>query len=121
MKTTTLLLLFVSYITISCSKDVENISIKGTVYNKHTQKPLTNKNIQIEIECWKYGRSTDESYGEHEKKHVRVDSDGNYIVNFNKGAFVTFAISTNGFGYYIDNLYINSNENTHDINLIPLH
>lgn len=114
------LLIFISLIVISCTKDIENITIKGTVFNKHTQKPIKNKSIQIEIECWKYGRSTDESYGEHEKKFVKIDSNGNYSVSFNKGAFVTFQISSKGYGYYVDNLYIHRSEVSHNIDLIPL-
>ena len=109
-----------SILIISCQKDIENITIKGTLFDKSTHKPLKNKNIIIEIECWKYGNSPDESYNEHEKKYVKIDSNGNYTVNFNKGAFVTFQIFENGYSIYIDNLYINKKQHIHDIYLANL-
>ncbi|CAD0002256.1 hypothetical protein [Flavobacterium chungangense] len=118
-------ILLLSMFLISCTgKDVENITIKGTVFNKHTQKPIKNENIVIEIECWKYANSPDESYAEHEKKHVETDHNGNYTVSFNKGAFVTFNLGTNEHGGYFvnaSNLYINKSENIYNIYLIPIH
>ncbi|MEL1252979.1 hypothetical protein AAEO57_04265 [Flavobacterium sp. DGU38] len=115
-------ILLLSMFLISCTrKDIENVTIKGTVFNKTTDKPIKNKKIEIEIECWKYANSPDESYAEHEKKYIKTDSNGNYSVNFNKGAFVTFHVEENGFGRYVGKLYINKNEHTHDIYLIPLH
>lgn len=117
--------MFFSLVLISCSgKDVENVTIKGTVYNKLTDKPIKNSNITIEIECWKYANSPDESYAEHEKKYVKIDHNGNYEVNFNKGAFVTFNVGTNeqgGYSVHASNLYINKSENIYDIYLIPFH
>lgn len=102
---------------ISCTKDIENITISGTVLNKITLKPIKNKNIEIEVECWKYGKSTDESYAENEKKIVKIDKNGNYIVKFNKGAFVTFEISICGYNRFIDELYIHKKENVVDLKL----
>lgn len=106
---------------MACQKDVENITIKGIVFDKYTHKPIKNKIIGIKIECWKYGNSPDESYAEHEIKRIIVGSNGNYSVSFNQGAFVTFDVATDGYGRYINSLYVNNKEETHNIDLIPLH
>lgn len=66
-------LMFLSLVLISCvRKDVESVTIKGTVFNKQTDKPIKDSNITIEIVCWKYGNSPDESYAEHEKNMLKL-------------------------------------------------
>lgn len=114
--------MFFSLVLISCAgKDVENITIKGTIFNKHTNKPIKNSNITIEVECSKYDNSPDESYNDYEIKTVKIDADGNYSVSFNKGALIIFDVVMDGYSRYIDKIYINKKENTHDIYLIPVH
>ncbi len=118
-------LMFLSLVLISCEgKDVENVTIKGAVFNKQTDKPIKNGKLEIEIECWKYGNSPDESYNEHEIKFVKIDAEGEYSVSFNKGAFVTFRVGTNENGGYrrnVSSLYVKESKNIHDIYLIPVH
>lgn len=116
------LLLFIFLFIISCQKDVENITIKGIIFDTYTHKPIKNKVIGIEIVCWKYGNkhSSDPSYAEHELRRILVDSNGNYSVSFNQGALVTFDISTDGYGRYQKSFYIKNSEVTHNIDLIPL-
>ena len=115
-------LIFFSLVLISCAgKDIENVKIKGTVFNKQTDMPIKNSNITIEVECSKYDNSPDESYNDYEIKTVKIDADGNYSVSFNKGALVIFDVAVNGYSRYIYKLDISKSENTHDIYLIPLH
>jgi len=121
MKKILIFLLF-STIIISCSKDkdIDNIVIKGTLFNKYTHKPIKNKDIRIEIDCWKYGNSPDESYAEHQIKNIKIDSNGNYTVSFNKGAFIVFRVNTNEYGSHVSNLYVTKSKHTYDIELSPL-
>ena len=93
------LILIVFFSVLSCNKDVDGITIEGTIKSANNKEPV--KNVNVTVLCWKYGNTPDESYTEDETKTVSTDVNGKYKVTFDKGAFVEMKISLDG---YIDTL-----------------
>ncbi len=79
----------------SCNKDIQDLTIRGTVSNADTKEPIGG--VDVTIICWKYGNSPDESYSEKEIKIVKTDSEGKYKVNFDKGARIDVEVNVEGF------------------------
>jgi len=75
----------------SCNKDIQDVTIKGTVHSADNKEPISD--VDVTVICWKYGNSPDESYSESETKVVKTDKEGKYKVNFDKGAFVEVKVS----------------------------
>lgn len=79
----------------SCNKDVQDLTIQGTVYDADTKEPING--VDVKVICWKYGNSPDESYSEKETKVVKTDSEGKYKVNFDKGARIDVEVTLEGY------------------------
>lgn len=94
----------------SCNKDIQDITIKGTVSNAETKEPISG--VDVTVICWKYGNSPDESYSEDETKVIKTDIDGKYSVNFDKGAFVEVKVSLDGYimGHESQEIYKKENK-----------
>jgi hypothetical protein len=99
----------------SCSKDIQNITIIGSVTNADTKVPISG--MDVTVICWKYGNSPDASYSEDETKVVKTDNQGKYKVNFDKGAFVEVKVSLDGYLIGHESQEIYKKENTINVAL----
>ncbi len=106
MKNNRLIIFAMISILFACNADVKDISVKGTVFNADDNEPIND--VIVKVTCWKYGYSPDESYAENEVKVVKTDEDGQYEVEFDKGARIDVEVSITGYfdGYeYINMVY----------------
>ena len=103
---------------MSCQNDVENITIKGKVIDKHTKEALPN--VELSIVCWYYGNSPDESYSGQETKTIITNENGEYEITFDKGAFLEVKVDRQGFKKYNESEYINGKSNTINIKIESL-
>lgn len=90
-------LILTTLIFLSCRGDILDITVHGVVKDADTDIPI--KNADVTIICWKYGDTPDESYTEDETKIVTTDGNGEYSVEFDKGAYLEVKVSSDG---YID-------------------
>ena len=109
-----------SFLTSCSQSDVNNINLKGVVKNNKTKEPVIVKKAEFKIECWKYGNSTSEGYGDFERINIETNDKGEFSKTFDKGALIIFIIKAEGYKKFVKKLYLKKSDNTYDINLIPL-
>lgn len=113
MKFSTLFVLALTFLSLwRCASDVDDVEVNGVVLDSKTDIPVSN--AMIEVECWYYGNSPDESYEGSVIKSIKTNKDGTYQLTFSKGAFLSFTIHADGYADHDFGEYINSNR----INLI---
>ncbi|MGY5352459.1 hypothetical protein ACXGQW_07835 [Wenyingzhuangia sp. IMCC45533] len=120
MRNLLLMLTMLSFM-VSCSKkDVNNLSIKGTIKDKFTNERVVLKESELKVECWKWDGSRDDSYADFERIKLPTDSSGEFSLDFDKGALIIVIIKAEGYQKYVKKIYAKKSDNTCDISLIPL-
>lgn len=105
MKFSTLFVLAFTFLNLwRCASDVDDVEVNGVVLDGKTNLPV--HNATINMECWYYGNSPDESYEGSVIKSVKTNRDGTYQLTFPKGTFLSFTINADRykdqeFGEYI--------------------
>ncbi len=112
-----IILILVAVLVSSCQNDIENITISGSVLDSSTKKPL--KDVEIEIICWIYGDSIDQSYTDKKIKRVKTDNEGKYLVTFEKGAFIEVIANFKGYLEVHESGHISSKKNIINVKLKP--
>jgi hypothetical protein len=115
MKATVFLtLLFTVATCIGCTTDIYNVEVEGKVFD---QELLPVSNVVVEVECWYYGNSPDQSYVGSQIKQIETDKNGRYKLSFVKGAFLEITVKAKGYKDQFLGEYVNSSKLEIDINL----
>lgn len=97
-----------------CTTHINNIEIQGKVFDQELQ-PISI--AAVEVECWYYGDSPDQSYTRSQKKQTETDKNGCYKLSFVKGAFLEISVKAKGYKDCVLGEYVNSRKFEIDINL----
>jgi hypothetical protein len=115
MKATVFLILVINAMTfIGCTTDINNITVEGKVFDQELQ-PISN--VVVEVECWYYGNSPDQSYVGSQIKQIETDKNGCYKLSFVKGAFLEINLKAKGYKDQFIVEYVNSSTLELDIKL----
>jgi len=115
MKATVFLILVINAMTfIGCTTDINNITVEGKVFDQELQ-PISN--VVVEVECWYYGNSPDQSYVGSQIKQIETDKNGCYKLSFVKGAFLEITLKAKGYKDQFIVEYVNSSTLELDIKL----
>ena len=119
MRSTAIIIILL--VSISCSRnDIENISLNGIVKNSVTNKSIQIKKSELKIECWKWAGSKGEAYGDFERIRIPTNTQGEFSLNFDKGALIIIVIKAEGYEKFVKKIYVKESNNVCDVNLIPL-
>jgi hypothetical protein len=109
MKIKLSLTLIVILLVTSCQNDVSNVSIKGKIIDDKTELPI--EGASVEIICWYYGNSPDQSYESSFQEETVTNVDGNFNFNFDYGAYVELKINSPSYTPKIEELYLSNPKN----------
>ncbi len=93
------------------------MTVNGIVTNGESNQPMDD--VKVDVICWYYGNSPDQSYSGKYSEKVITNSKGEFKLSFEKGAFVEILIDKEGFKKLHETRYINNKLNTFKIELNP--
>lgn len=114
MRITPLIFLILTLL-CACGRDVSDVVVEGRVLKLFEKEP--SQGVKVEVICWKYGNSPDESFASSETKIVTTDSAGNYFASFDAGAFMVVKVAEEGFFPVIEDREVYRKRNTFNIYL----
>lgn len=120
MKKIIILIIVSCFLFFSCKRDVKNLNIHGVIKDKVTRLPIKDIKYGLKIECWSYGNSSyGDGYDDVEKRTFTTDSEGEFSLHFDKGAFIGIILDVEGYEKLVEQHYIRRSENEYNIELIP--
>lgn len=99
-------LIVLSPLTFLLNRDVKNFKVVGNVVDKVSGNPIDN--AQIIVVNWYYGPDSYDGYSDREDISAVSDSNGNYSIRIERGAYMEIYIKKKG--YVEDTTYLYPNK-----------